>query len=638
MMIPKSTIALTLLLPSLIFAAPKDETVIMEELEVVSTPIVEEQAIRPFGDTVQSVGEVQLEDLAANDLATALDRVPGVTMSRHNPIGAFGGGDGGAIYIRGHGSSRPGQEILTLFDGVPRFSGIWSHSLLDMLPVDGLQGIDVFKSPQGVLFGNSGFGAVNIKPKKHDGIGTSGSFMSAFGRYGTSIHSLSYGGANQKNDYYFSASHRTSDGNRENGKGTVDSFYGRFGEDREGPWSYCFQLLHTSSDVEDPRAINAPQIPIVEKFSTRGDLFVAKISRDDKDSNLDVKLYLDDGLQDWLQWDTTVPEPFYSITDYRNYGIKVKHQSFPWQSVKLILGIDNDFYGGDFVEERNSGNRSDTSEIFHNLAPYFMLSQEISKNNGTVVTPSVGLRYNNNSDFSSETNSHLGLKIEKGKTTLALHTSKSVSYPGIYSAILFGGGPTGNAWKNLMPEEIDHWEAGLSRELSKKCKVQVTYFNDEITNGIKAVFGPGPPQLLNVGEYESKGWEFTFQIEPHDKLSIFLGGTISDTTPDDVPYQPERTCTAGITWNPNKRWRHSVDLRYSDDFFAGNQRFPAPTTNVEGTTIINIRSSRKFTDAIAKNKGEYFIAIENLMDREYELKPGYPMPGRWFTAGVKLLF
>jgi len=84
---------------------------------VRDAPIIEQSELDPLSSLVTTVSEQQIDDLYAQDLSSALRRVPGVVISRYNPIGAYGGCDGGAIFIRGHGSSRPGAEIATLTDG-----------------------------------------------------------------------------------------------------------------------------------------------------------------------------------------------------------------------------------------------------------------------------------------------------------------------------------------------------------------------------------------------------------------------------------------------------------------------------------------------------------------------------------------
>ncbi|MDK2873945.1 MAG: hypothetical protein PWQ64_1709, partial [Desulfomicrobiaceae bacterium] len=132
-------------------------------ITVEATPIIEANQVDSFASSSTVVSRQQMEDLNAVDLPTALRRTPGVTISRYNPVGAFGGAEGGGIFIRGLGSSRPGGEVKTLVDGVPLLMGVWNHPLLDLISIDPAERIQVFKSPQPQVFGNA-LAAVNLVP------------------------------------------------------------------------------------------------------------------------------------------------------------------------------------------------------------------------------------------------------------------------------------------------------------------------------------------------------------------------------------------------------------------------------------------------------------------------------------------
>lgn len=110
---------------------------------VEASPILSEVRSEPLAGSVVSVGREQIEDLNAGDIASALRRLPGVVISRYNPVGSYGGGDGGAVFVRGQGAGRPGAEIVTLVDGIPKFVGVWTHPLLDTLSVDLVERVDV---------------------------------------------------------------------------------------------------------------------------------------------------------------------------------------------------------------------------------------------------------------------------------------------------------------------------------------------------------------------------------------------------------------------------------------------------------------------------------------------------------------
>lgn len=138
---------------------------IIETINVLASPIVAESRVDAFGSVSAQISEAQLRDQNALDLASALRRTPGVQISRFNPVGSFGGGEGGAVYIRGMGVSRPGSEIKSYVDGVPFYMGTWNHPLLDLLPINAMSSIVVHKGPQPQSSGNN-FASVNLQTRR----------------------------------------------------------------------------------------------------------------------------------------------------------------------------------------------------------------------------------------------------------------------------------------------------------------------------------------------------------------------------------------------------------------------------------------------------------------------------------------
>ncbi len=146
---PKNSVKTPIALALLVLAATAQaQTGSLQPVVVTAHPVVEEISLDAFSANSALVGQDQLRDQNAVDLASALRRTPGVQISRYNPVGAFGGDQGGAVFIRGMGVSRPGSEIKTYVDGNPFYLGLWNHPLLDLLPVSAMQSITVYKSPQ----------------------------------------------------------------------------------------------------------------------------------------------------------------------------------------------------------------------------------------------------------------------------------------------------------------------------------------------------------------------------------------------------------------------------------------------------------------------------------------------------------
>ena len=142
-------------------AMAQTEPVELEQVEVVTTPIVDETRVDRLADQTSLIGREQIEALNAQDLTSALRRTPGVTISRYNAVGSFGGGAGGSVLIRGLGSSRPGGEVMMEVDGVPNYNAIFNHPLLDLMSIDAAESIEVSRRANPVASGNS-FAGVNM--------------------------------------------------------------------------------------------------------------------------------------------------------------------------------------------------------------------------------------------------------------------------------------------------------------------------------------------------------------------------------------------------------------------------------------------------------------------------------------------
>lgn len=635
------TCALAFLLVSFITGADdtqsQDPLPVVEEVVVTAHPIIEGSVLTPLADKVTVVSGRQIDDLNAQDLTSALRRVPGLSISRYNLIGNYGGADGGSVFIRGQGSGRPGAEIGMLVDGVPRFVGIWTHPLMDVMSLDIADRIEVYKSAQPVMFGNMSFGAVNMVTKRmrHDGF--TGRYRSSGGSYGTMVQELEHGGKIGGFDYYLSGSTRRSDGQRKNADGAVKSLNGRVGY-RFGPsWDLSFQVNHADGDVDDPGQVGAAPKPIVEQFHTDDDLSIATLAHVYGPSSGTLKLYYDNGLIDWRQWDSAAPEQFNSVSNYDNYGIRYRETVSLDERSELIVGLDHDLYGGSFVEKRKSGDRSRKTITFRNTSPYVAVNRSFG--NDTRIIPSLGFRYTMTRYFGNDWGGQAGVKFVGRNTEAYVNTARAFNLPGVYAAVSYDGpwsanGKNTGKWKSLDPERLTHLEAGAARSFGSVARVDVSVFRDRVTDALRFVSPPPPPpRFANTGAYSSKGIEASASILPIRNMDFFAGFSFARTDPDTIPNEPEFAVSLGLGYLVFDRIRISCDAEHSGKRYVYNPRFPGTATRMSSYTLVNLRLGYVFTVS-GRVAGEPFIAVENLSDKSYSYRPGYPMPGRTFMVGL----
>lgn len=618
----------------------------MDEVVVTASPIIEGNRVNDFGGQVTVVTKEQVADMNAQDLPSALRLTPGVVISRHNSIGSFGGGEGGAIYIRGMGSSRPGAEIQTLVDGIPKFVSVWNHPLMDTLSVDPVERIEVYKGAQPLLFGNMSFGAVNMVTKQQKEEGFTTRLQGGFGSYGTVVEVLEHGGKIKDTDYYVLQSFRSSNGHRENAGGRLQEYFARIGQKIADAWSLSLTANRTDNYADDPGPEGRPR-EAQGTYKVEDNMTVATLSHDFARAKGDIKAYWNGGKANWVnQFDLTNLFHYDTITDYGNYGVRTRESLTPWGGGILQAGIDLDFIGGK-VEIDRAAPRPDAffpRETFRIISPYAGLSQEIPFVYNWSLVPSAGVRFMDHSDFESQWAPQAGLVLKNPETTIHASYGRGVNYPGVFVVVqsnLFWGGNT--RWKDLDPETVDHFEAGFSHAFSRKIRADVTFFSDNGHDRLILVTSPAPPHYQNIGDFRIQGMEATVRFAPTRELTTFIGGTwIPNRSPGNLPYAPEWSASAGANWRFFEKFRLSLDTLWQASQYVANNRVAdyggSGIAEVGGFFLLNGKISWDFRLPSPKLSGEIFLAGENLADQNYAYKKDYPMPGITGMVGVNVQF
>lgn len=638
---------------------PEKPILLPEVVVTAARPILEDTRLDRLGGLVTVMSTRQISDMNALDLPSALRRLPGVVISRYDLVGGYGGGDGGAVYLRGLGSGRPGAEVSTLFDGIPRFVGVWTHPIMDALSLESSGGIEVRKGAQPVLQGNMAFGTVNLVPLRRTTTGYETSIEGALGRYETSSGAVRHGGRAGGFDYYLSAGRNRSDGQRDHASGRTESLYGRAGYQLAPGWDWNVQVEHTSGKTEDPGSTSDPW-PVsnpafrVPTFRTDTELYLATLSHRVGPVAGATKIYLEDGHLDWLQWDSPgggqPVTSFTTITDYRNYGFHIQ-ESIPLPSmVSLTMGYDQDFYGGKSWSKMAAGNGPESAHYFRNRAPYLAVTRPLllggDSTTGWRLTPSIGARYNDSRFFGSDWGWQGGMAVEHGRTRVNVQHSRAFNLPGVYAAAMYDSWGRPDEWKSLTPELLDHNEAGMRFRPFAKVEFEANAFYDEVRSAlhwVPPVIPPPPPfqppRFDNSGRYINRGVETSVSVET-SLATMFAGLTLMHPTPKDLPNAPDWAATAGVNSKVTRALGLSLDAAWCDAQYILNPRFAAPsdyaspTARVDRHFVLNGRLGYRLS--INGARPEVFLACENLTGERYEYRPGYPMPRQVWMSGIKL--
>lgn len=605
--------------------------VLLQEEVVVATPVIEGNQVSRYGGVKTVVGQEQIHDLNAQDVTNALRTTPGVTISRYNAIGSFGGGEGGAVFIRGMGSGRPGGEIKTTIDGVNLGNPVFNHGLMDLMPIDPAGQIEVIKGVQPTEQG-SGFGGVNIVPKRMAEDGFQTKVGSSYGSFNTFTETVEHGGKEGALDYYLGQGYRHSDGHRAKSYGSLNDVYGNIGYELNKNWQVRAFALGTDNKAADPGPDVNPN-PRNEIYRTTNSLGTLTLSNAFDMANGEIKLYLSHIEAKWQDQSGNTRN-----TTMRgdSMGIKAKEAFTLWDGGEILTGLDFDrATGRSNVNYDNGARPTDFANKYTTISPRMAVSQLFGDKNGLYAIPSTGVRYFDNSIFGSEWAPHAGLVAGYKDTEAHFSVARGVNYPGLE---VLAQGRNGDG---LEPEIMHHMEVGLAQTFTKELKADVTFFQEHGDNRyVRSGFG-GVWQ--NTGHYEMQGVEGNINWAPTSTLSLYTGFTWLSHSPQNLPYAPDWTASAGGNWMFLKDFKLSVDAQYVDSMYAltTTRASLTPTNSLKVVQyfLLNAKLSWLFdAKALGARSGELFIAGDNLTDSNYCTRPDYPMPGIGATVGMNLTF
>lgn len=634
-----------------------------------------------YGTQYNVVTEEQIKEQNSYDFQSTLRDVPGVMFQSKNLVGSQ---TSHSLYIRGRGMSHPSADFAILFDGAPRFGALFGQVLGDGIPVSAIGSMEIFKSPQPSQFG-SGYASINILPKYLVKEGQEAVFNASAGSYGTVDEDLSAGIKKGPFDIYLSQSWIRTDGHRAHSDADQQSYYLNTGYQLNNEWNVRFLVNYVDAGTDapmpyvTPTATNGVSFPMAERFETetlfttmtlnhKYDRFGGYLKAYYNHTNFDLLQELANGVR--YGGNTG---GLRSRQEVGLYGVRGKETFHLWPGGEILFGADLDMtdlkntqktYSGLATPGINGGlarrvwNFPDTRLI----SPYAAISQMIGDKAGFHLIPSAGARYYSHDEFKDKSATQAGLVAGYGNTDLTINYSRGVIYPTPVALMNFvlESSPIPNAgqfWKNLKPEVVDHYEAGILHTWPNKGSLGATVFRDQGKDRFQAfMFGPIPLQLNDpIGHYEIRGLELTGTAIPMKNLELFAASTwlSAEATgqnrveQDHLPYTPSFQFQAGFKWTLLEKYRLFMDMQHLRGVYQGtasragtfNFTDPGHANKLDDMTLVNARLSYRFDYAPFHLKAsEVFVAMNNIFNQNYEYAKGYPMPGTTAFAGVSLRF
>lgn len=595
--------------------------------EVIVTGSMPKVNLRNLPMSISVVSESQIEARKDHSLLPLLnEEVPGLFITQRGVMGyGVAGGAAGAMSIRGIGGA-PTAGVLVLIDGHPQYMGLMGHPLADSYQSMMTERVEVVRGPASVLYGSNAMGGViNIITKQQRQEGVHNSVRLMYGSYNSLSAEVASGGKHGKYSSTLNLGYNRSDGHRENMEFEQLSGYARVGYDINRHWKSFADLNLSKTLSSNPGTVTNP-IMDNDANILRG-VASAVIENEYTATSGALKFFYNFGTHEindgYPLTSSFIPDTRFSSNDMMLGFTAYQSYSF-FEGNKTTAGFDFQRFGGEAIQRFPSDLVRDSTLAdinINNIAGYVNIQQSVLANK---LTMNAGIRLDHHELNGSEWIPQLGLSYTPTPyTSLKTIVSKGFRNPTIREMYMF---PPQNP--NLKAERVMNYEISLLQSFADaRVSMGVNLFYIKGDNMIITIPVDGRPLNVNLGEVENKGFELTLNYHATEKLRLSANYSLLDMTYKIVG-APEHKFYVSTNYVYSK-WNFSGGIQYLGNLYTSVISEPIK----ENALLLNARINYE-----AFNWMNIFLRGENLLDREYEINAGYPMPGITIFGGVGLVF
>ncbi|MCH5232605.1 MAG: TonB-dependent receptor [Muribaculaceae bacterium] len=614
---------------SLSVAQNVNDTVSLSEL-LVTAPVKVEVALTPMDVTV--VSSEQIEKSTESSLLPILqNHVPGLFVSERGMEGyGVSGGSAGTVNIRGVGS---GNKVLFMIDGMPQWAGMFGHSNADTYVANGVERVEVVKGPSSILYGSNAMaGSVNIITKRQRQDGFTGKARAMFGSYYTSKFNLMTGFKKDKFSAVVAGQLDRSNNNRPGSDFWLANEYIQLQYSASSHWNVGTNVDMTQSTANNPGTIQDP----LENMWTnifRGTAQLYANNHYDKVHG-GVQAYINWGkhkLDDGNTPGTPEKNYLFNLTDY-NMGFALFETINPWIDNDLSVGLDFQHWGGHIwntpkenVYDPETDGAFNPSEAWHHeneVAGYLIMQQGFLHN---ILSLNAGVRLQHNSQYGNIWVPQAGFIIRPvQQSEIKFSFSKGFRSPNIRELYLYRP-----ANSDLKPEYMLNYELSYRQTVCEgKLNYGAALYFIDGKDMIQTQMIDGSPMNVNTGKFKNKGFELDATWHFHSKWQLYAGYAYLHTDNKNVLYAPKNKLDISLAFSPDN---FEFNLENSNIWSLNNGN-PDSTVSY---SLFNFRAAYTYPYKVPVT---FFVKLDNIFNKKYEVVYGCPMPGITVMGGVELKF
>lgn len=633
----KTLVAVTIFATSNFYAqdVSTENVEALDEVVVIATkfPIKKEN----IGKTVVTISKETIEKMPFQSVAVLLNQISGIEINGTNS----NTGKNLGYYVRGGRS----HQLLVLIDGIPVTdpSGINFSYDLNILSLQQVESIEIMKGAASTLYGSgAAAGVINITLKKSSKETFKGNVMLGVGSNNTSNkndyainkynQSVDLSGLKGKTSYLFSFSHAFYDGMSEASS-----------ETNEKMESDSFQQLNYMAKVgyDFSNKFSLSALGVIRDIKHDYD-FAFTDSEINQYKNKETMLGISP-LYQYKSGELKGNIAFKNINrnDINEYGVsEFKSESLTAdlfnkfnisKSWTLITGVD--------YQQHNTGYNTSYDILDKETANFYMIDPYVT----TVYQGENGFNFNlgGRLNIHEKYGNHAVYNINPSylitTSTIQLNLMGSVSTAYITPSLYQLYSSYGNL--ELNPEESTTYELGYDIKLfSKKLSLNQTYFYREQTNkiGFFTDFTTWESYYYNQdGKQLLRGIENELTYQFSDRINFKFNHSYTKLDNENSFLIPKLKWNAFVDYFINSKTSISAHYQYNGKRSAPDFRdYPATIVNLESYQLFNIG----FKTVVIKDRLNFFININNLLNEKFIENLGYSTKGRNVFTGLKLNF
>lgn len=576
--------------------------------EIIVTATRTPTPLPQVGSAVSVITPLEIERQKPQFLVDLLPQLPGVTFTQFGPPGT-------ASDIRIRGADTFGT--LVLIDGVEVSdpSLIQTSFQFSHLLTGEVESVEVLRGSQSTLYGADAIGGVIDITTKAGGGRLSQSARVEGGSFGTLMGS--YGISGGEGPVGFAAEIQ---GYRTDGFSAADENDGNTEKDGYKNLSFTGKL---TAKVSDALSLSANLRYADTEAEFDGGFPLGDADNKDDQTQLSARSAAELKLMDG-RW-TNFAAVTYARTTRDGISAGVPSSDFTGDRLKFeyrgVLEVlpDQTVLFGAETENEESTSLEQPDGVDARTSGYYVQYQ-LGLFNRLYLT--AGARIDDHETFGTHDTYRIAASFLIHETDTRLRASYGTGFraPSLFE--LYGeccglGVPLGNP--DVEPETTKSLDFGVEQNfLDDAVHLELTYFRLETDNKIVfdfANFGVGPAYVNFAGESVSEGVEAVASWAVTDDLEFWGSYTYLDAKdPDELrlPLRPKNSFTLVADLDVlNDRGHVNVNLRRVSDV----EQFGMPLDNY---TLVGAVVSYDLTDEI-----ELYGRVQNLLDKEYQTRPGY---------------